>query len=302
MHDTYKDIARKLEAHHDFRVLRRLQPRDRINEATAEVDIRNGLVFDVETTGLDTENDEVIEVAAVPFTFSSDGRLFSVGAAATGLPGYEGLQEPPAPLSEDIKNLTGLTDEMLAGQRINLSELEAAAEPAHLVIAHNAGFDRKFAERLSPIFQEKAWGCSFQEVPWREEGFRHQSLEAIAIGFGCFFDGHRAGEDCRALLELLSRPLPLSGRTGFSVLVEHARQATIRIWAEGAPFEKKDALKARGYVWSSGEDGRLRCWYRDVPETGYDEEVAWLEREVYLYSVDLFTTRITAKARYSGRV
>ncbi len=302
MDASLEDLADQLNAQGDYRVLRRLRPRDRIHEQQPGTEIRNGLVFDVETTGLDTENDEVIEVAAIPFTFSSDGSLFAVGSGATGLPGYEGLQEPSEPLDEEIQNLTGLTDEMLAGQRIDLSELEAAAEPAHLIIAHNAGFDRKFAERLSPVFQEKAWGCSFQEVPWREEGFRHQSLEAIAISFGHFFDGHRAGEDCRALLELLSRPLPRSGRTGFSVLVEHARQATIRIWAEGAPFEKKDALKTRGYVWSSGEDGRLRCWYRDVLEADYDEEIAWLESEIYLRPMDLFTTRITAKARYSGRV
>jgi DNA polymerase-3 subunit epsilon len=301
MNETPEELACTLEAQSDYRILRRLVPRDQIEEPPPGIEIRNGLVFDVETTGLDTERDEVIEIAAIPFTFASDGRLFLVGDAS-GLPGYQGLQEPGEPLTDEIRNLTSLTDEMLAGHHIDMAALETAVEPAHLIVAHHAGFDRKFAERLSPLFQEKAWGCSLEEVPWREEGFRHQSLEAIAIGFGHFFDAHRAGEDCRALLELLARPLPRSGRTGFSVLVDSARSASIRIWAEHSPFEKKDALKARGYVWSSGEDGRLKSWYRDVPESDYDAEIAWLENEVYLRSVDLFSTRITARARYSGRV
>ncbi|MEQ8832262.1 MAG: 3'-5' exonuclease [Alphaproteobacteria bacterium] len=263
--EDHEDLARRLEAQGDYRVLRRLVPRDRIEDPPADIRLWNGLLFDVETTGLDTDRDEVIEVAAIPFTFSSDGRLFGAGETATGLPGYEGLQEPSAPLNEEIRTLTGLTDKDLAGRSIDRDALEAAVAPAHLIVAHHAAFDRKFAERLSPMFQDVAWGCSLEEVPWRDEGFRHQSLEAIAGGFGHFFDAHRAGEDCRALLEILSRPLPRSSRTGFSYLVESSRTATLRIWAENSPFEKKDALKARGYVWSSGDDGRLKSWYRPSP-------------------------------------
>ena len=45
--------------------------------------------------------------------------------------------------------LTGITDAMLAGQRINLDAVEAFIEQADLVIAHNAGFDRPFCERLA---------------------------------------------------------------------------------------------------------------------------------------------------------
>jgi hypothetical protein len=39
------------------------------------------------------------------------------------------------------------------------------------VIAHNSGFDRKFAERYWSVFERKAWACSATEIEWRKHGF-----------------------------------------------------------------------------------------------------------------------------------
>jgi hypothetical protein len=46
-----------------------------------------------------------------------------------------------------VTALTGITDEMVAGQRIDEAVVSAFVKDAVIVIAHNAGFDRKFAER-----------------------------------------------------------------------------------------------------------------------------------------------------------
>ena len=100
----------KLEGTGDYKVLRRLLVHDHYDHRLPDDEIRNGIVLDVETTWLDTDHDAIIEIALVPFTFSSDGRMFDVGAA------YHGFQEPPEPLSEEIVALTGLTDEVLKGQ------------------------------------------------------------------------------------------------------------------------------------------------------------------------------------------
>jgi DNA polymerase-3 subunit epsilon len=45
---------------------------------------------------------------------------------------------------------------MVAGQRIDEAAVSTFVANAVIVIAHNAGFDRKFAERYWPVF-EKAW-------------------------------------------------------------------------------------------------------------------------------------------------
>ncbi|CUW37157.1 conserved protein of unknown function（related 3'-5' exonuclease fragment) [Magnetospirillum sp. XM-1] len=117
-----------------------------------------------------------------------------------------------------------------------------------------------------------------------------------------FHDGHRATDDCLAALEILARPLPVSGVPAMSKLLEEARKPTFRIWAENAPYDFKDALKARGYRWSDGADGRPRAWYTDVGEGQLHEERDFLVREIYQRDVDLMVKRITAGDRFSLRV
>ena len=70
------------------------------------------------------------------------------------------FNEPSEPIPLEVTALTGIMDDMVAGQRIDDSAVSAFVDDAVIVIAHNAGFDRKFAERYWPIFQRKAWGCS----------------------------------------------------------------------------------------------------------------------------------------------
>jgi DNA polymerase III subunit epsilon len=77
------------------------------------------------------------------------------------------------------------------------------AADAGVVIAHNANFDRKFAERYWPLFEQKAWACSATEVEWRKHGFDGSRLGYLLAGVGLFHEGHRAIDDCRALIEWL---------------------------------------------------------------------------------------------------
>ena len=297
MNEDLERAAALLAASPDYQVQRRLVPRNSYGQPGSGDELLTGIVLDTETTGFDPDSDCVIEIAALPFTFSRDGRLFSVGTP------YQALQQPPAPLDAEITRVTGLTDADLEGQCIDVSALEAVIAPAVLIIAHHAAFDRPFAERLSPLFREKAWACSMNDVPWKEEGVSSLKLEWIALVLGFFFKAHRALEDSRAVLELLSLPLPVSGGTGFSRLLETARKPTRRLWALNSPFDRKEALKRRGYRWSSGEDGRLKAWYRDVSEESVSDEELWLSSEIYAGNSDqIEITSITAFARYSGRV
>ena len=100
---------------------------------------------------------------------------------------------------------------------------------------------------------------------------------------------------------MLAQPLPGTGQLAFQALVATARLPTWRLWARGAPIETKDAPKARGYKWSSGEFGRPRCWYRDVSEGDQAAEVLWLRRNIMPPDDDVWALRITARNRYSDR-
>jgi DNA polymerase-3 subunit epsilon len=76
--DDLETMARTLEASGTYRVLRRLAPHSAV-EPPPGVVTRQGLVVDVETTGLAAARQEIIELAMVPFTYGLDGRIYAVG-------------------------------------------------------------------------------------------------------------------------------------------------------------------------------------------------------------------------------
>jgi DNA polymerase-3 subunit epsilon len=150
--DSEELLVKNLEETGRYRILRKLTPRP-IVQRTASPLSRIGVLVDVETTGLDHAKDEVIELGMVGFTYDEDGRVGDVVGV------FSALRQPYSPNPPEITKLTGITDEMVAGKTISVDEVEAFIEPADLLIAHNAGFDRPFCERLAPGFVPKAWAC-----------------------------------------------------------------------------------------------------------------------------------------------
>jgi DNA polymerase-3 subunit epsilon len=287
-------MAATLEASGRYRVLRKLEYR-RVLSAADGAPTRLGLVLDLETTGLDPAKDEIIELAMVPFAYGLDGRVFEIHEP------FQRLRQPSIPIPPDVTALTGIDDAMVAGKAIDPAEVAAFAAPAALVIAHHAGFDRRFAERFCDVFSTKPWACSMSQVPWAAEGFDGTKLRYLAAGCGFFFDGHRAADDCQAAIEILARPLPRCGMPALSKLLEEARKPTCRVWAENAPFDFKDILKARGYRWNGEANGRPRAWYIDVAEEQLAGELAYLRAEIFQYDASIPVVRITASDRFSDR-
>ncbi|MBZ9905269.1 3'-5' exonuclease [Mesorhizobium sp. BR115XR7A] len=287
-------MAKALNSSGRYRVLRRLEPRLAVVPPEG-TETRIGLFVDVETTGLDPTSDEIIELAMLPFTYGLDGTIFNVGVP------FQQFREPSQPIPAAISALTGITDEMVAGQAIAAAEVAAFVSPASLVIAHNAAFDRRFLERLSDAFITKPWACSMTQIDWAGEGFEGTKLAYLATGAGFFYERHRAFQDCAAAVELLSLSLPKPGIPAMSRLLERARLSNWRIWAENSPFGLKDVLKARGYRWNAEGSQSPRSWYIDVDDDAKESELSYLRTEIYRREVDIKTRKITAYDRFSDR-
>lgn len=138
-----EELARRLEAGGDYRVLRKLVLRPLVERSESRYP-NLAVLVDTETTGLYHARDEVIEIGAVAFTYGDGGKTGDVVGV------YSGLRQPSSPIPPEITRLTGITDAMVAGQEIDIAALDKLIEPADLIIAHNAGFDRPFCEKLSP--------------------------------------------------------------------------------------------------------------------------------------------------------
>lgn len=277
---THEDMARLLEQHPDFRVMRRLVPRldfgpppAAASDGAAPPVATRVLILDTETTGLSHASDRIIELAML---------LVSVNAA-TGLPfgpaeTFEGFEDPGIPIPEIARQVTGITDDMVRDQRIDDGQVNALLVRADMVVAHNAAFDRPFVEARFPGFAHKPWACSFADIDWKAQGAASSKLGALAQDRGWFYDAHRALVDCHALLQVLAGPQADADTTGLARLMAAAALPSYRLQATGAPFESKDALKARGYRW----DGEARVWHCTLAsDEALDAELAWLRAEVY---------------------
>jgi len=284
--------AALLESHPDYRVLRRLglstdfgvRPAGRLACA---------VVVDTETTGMSRESDQIIELGIVRFEYGEDSGEI---ARITGV--YSGLEDPGRPIPPESTAIHGITDAMVAGKHIDEAQATELLAGATLVVAHNAAFDRPFLEARMPVFASLPWACSYAQVPWEQEGFRGTKLEYLAWASGFFFDAHRSEIDCRALLELLRRPLPKSGRIAFKCLLEASAEPALRLWAIGSPFDSKDLLRERGYRW----DAERRCWHRVVAKSAAKEESEWLKAVVYGGRPSQIEVEVLdAKVRFSER-
>jgi DNA polymerase III epsilon subunit-like protein len=287
-----EEMVRHLSETGRYRILTKLVPRTIAPNPRPEFPLK-GIILDTETTGLNARKDEIIEIGVIAFTFDATGNIGDV----TGV--YGGLQQPSISIPSDITRLTGITDEIVAGQSIDIAALRELIEPADLVIAHNAGFDRPFCEAFSHLFSGKAWACSNSEIDWSSRGYEGTKLGYLIGQAGYFHDGHRAVDDCFALLEVLARAAAGSTSTAFAELYEASQLSRVRIFAENSPFDMKDHLKARGYRWSDGSDGRPKSWWIEVGEEALDDELRYLRAEIYRYpDADPPSKRLTAFDRF----
>ncbi len=289
--NSNKSMAQTLEATGNYRILRRLVPR---TVESAIAGHRIGLIVDFETTGLDTSSDEVIEIAAVKFSYADDRIISIVGK-------LQAFQQPSAPIPPAITALTGITDAMVEGQKIDGALVEQFVSDVQITIAHHADFDRKIAERFWPTFAHRHWACSATGIDWKGHGFGGARLPYLLAEFGLFHDAHRALDDCHATLEVLARNLPGTSTSCLAALLDRARRPQHRLWAVDAPFALKDVLKRRGYRWNDGGDGRPKSWYVDVDDA--DAELAYLRREIYQREdMDIVAREISSLDRFSGRI
>ena len=292
--DDAEDAARILERHPDYRVLRRLTQRPLLEEMPEGA--KKAIMLDVEATGTDTSKDEVIELGMVAFAYTPEGEILGIVDI------FSRFSQPSAPISAEITALTGIDNAMVDGHEIDDADVDAFVGDADLIIAHHADYDRRMVERRWPVFVTKCWACTMSEIDWKSEGFEGMKLGLLLMQAGFFHNGHRATSDCQAGIELLANPMPVSKRTGMSLLIERARRTRVRISAVSTPFEMKDVLKQRDYRWT-GED-RLphKSWQKDVLPEEAEAEVAFLEATVYRGRREPVLGKVSAYERFSDRV
>lgn len=152
--------------------------------------VNDYVVFDLETTGFNPNEDEIIEIGALKY---KDGLLVDT---------FDILINPKKELSRKIIKLTGITDEMLANCDtidVVMPQFLAFIEDLTLV-AHNGSFDLGFIEAKVNTLGLKMPENSNIDTLYLARKYipelRSHRLEILKEYFNLKYGSHRALEDC----------------------------------------------------------------------------------------------------------
>ena len=227
------------------------------------------IIVDLETTGLDIERHEAIEVSLVKVGIQN-GRLVRIASA------FQALRQPTrSEITQEITDITGITYADVRGKEFNREAIAHFIEDIDYFLAHNADFDRPFFDRDVMDTEGKIWGCTSKggEINWKALGYKSAGLENIVAKQGFFYDAHRALIDCLATAWALNQE-----PAAVAQLVENINSGSAKLQAWGSPFSAKDELKKRGYSWNMTD----KVWEKTFISTKAAEaERELLEKEVY---------------------
>ena len=264
---------------HDLRVVRPMPTTPAALSAWLGVHFSNrvgrGVLLDCETTHADAATAEPVQIGVVTFAFDWDtGQILSINQGASA------YHEPTQRISDEATRVHNLTLDDVRGSNAADTLRWLATYPADVVLAHNAAFDRPIIERVVKL-PRAAWGCTMQDVPWKELGYSSTALRVLLAEHANHYmphgQQHDALLDAMATLMVLSVPTALQwGRWSLADIMQHTRATSYTVSAHGAAFDSKDLLKARGYQW----DAPAKVWTRrGVPDM--TTEVEWLGRYAY---------------------
>ena len=274
-------LVAELGKREGYRVLHELSPLP-LHHCGPHDGLRCAIVVDTETTGLvmpgteplGTANSDVVSLAMVAVAYDpADGDIKgSIGR-------FHRYREPSHPIPSAATAIHGITDTMVKGCRItdmDVAEFIALCAASvqdgvtfgsrdeaklPLIIAHNAGFDRRLLEHHFPsIFPDLPWACSQSQLPWSVHGYEGTKLFYLAFKAAFYYgQRHSALADADAVVELLRQSL--GGRYAMSMLREASQQSTHRL----SVVTRYDpnaiaALKERGYRWNAGGGAQPKSW------------------------------------------
>lgn len=167
------------------------------------------IIFDVETTGLRTGVDRLTEIGAVKYVDGAEKSRFQT------------FVDPERPIPQNIVELTGITDSMVAGTPKEGEAVRKFFEfcgEGSVLVAHNASFD---TEVIRSACERNGIEYNYSHIDTLVlaqsliSGIKNYKLDTISNHFKLpKFDHHRADEDAGALAAIFERLLALTAEKG----------------------------------------------------------------------------------------
>lgn len=199
-------------------------------------------VVDIETTGLDPEYCDIIEIAAVRYCSGQKDTEFST------------FVKPSDPVDEYITKLTGITNEMLKDAPDPAAALRDFCNfvGSDLLVGYNVNFDINFLYDKINLFLSGTFSNSFVDVMRIARrvvsGTKNYKLKTVAAALGVSVSGsHRANADCETcalVFEALKNKIVADGGSldDFSTRNSRHQLKASDISANGSAFDESHPL------------------------------------------------------------
>ena len=205
--------------------------------------MKNVLIIDTETTGIDPATSTVIELGAV---------LYSVKHQTT-IAQFSSLYHAPDNPCEHINRIPA------SAVRESVNQFESSdssqsllgnfADSADAYVAHNAKFDQSFLG-----WNDKPWLCTCFDFNWSKANRQSGSLVNLALEYGIgVSSAHRALTDCQLIAALFDRCENLQEMIALASRPKAVFVAMVS-------YDDRQLAKDAGFKWN----GQTRTWTRQM--------------------------------------
>lgn len=216
------------------------------------------VTIDLETTGLNSDYDAIIEVAAVTFR---EGSIVDE---------WSSLVNPQEPIPEFITSLTGISQEMVddAPEIFRLKPQLKRILADHILVGHNIGFDLGFLQNENlALGNHRLDTITLASILLPNAG--RYGLGALArylqLPLEAGHRDHRALYDAQQTMQLFLALQRLADQLDFAILDEIVQSGNRLGWPETIFFE--ESLRTAGRQ-AFGQQGRLARLFKSVKPEG----------------------------------
>ena len=211
--------------------------------------VESVLILDTETTGLDENNNEVIEIGCILFNVPFKSVISQLSFL---LPVKVNDAEYINGISVDVSNVFHPWNESM---QLFLKFVDAS----DFLIAHNAAFDKKWFGKGRLPNLDKKWICSLEDINWsfKKNIKNRPSVTDLALAFNIpVWNLHRALSDCYYIAEVFKR-------------VENLEDILLKanepkyLYKAIVSYEDRSLAKNAGFRWNSPVQG---AWTRKLSE------------------------------------
>jgi DNA polymerase-3 subunit epsilon len=232
-------------------------------------------IIELETLGSNPKIHPILEIGILKGSFTAEDGITHI------IESYGSLNDPLAPLPDDVSRSLGITQETISSQFIDWLHVLELIKDCDLMICHNSRQKRSFLEIQTPDYiqdkcKEIPFACLIKDIDWSAKGLDATNIKLLNYDLGFFFDTKQALTHCWANLNILTH-IP----NAFTELKMNVKKRGIIVCIVDTKLDRNSLLKLKKYAFTNGSKKFPTCWWAIIQEEELNQEMGFLANEIF---------------------